>query len=460
MTPQRRSRVAYLSYSTAEFDSRTLRMVRSALAAGYEVVVYAVLEPGLPVIEEREGYRIVRIPRDARLAIPGIRRLRRLATAGMRRAAPRSGASTGRVRTAASGARDVPSRVPRRPERTTSPFVRRLLKILEWRLTLPKPRLLLLFPLSPIGWAVALEAVAEPADIWHGMWAGSLPALGRLRRRYGGRTIYDSRDVLMHSRGFDRIHPAYRAVFRAFERRWARAADAVLTVNEAYADILAKTLVTERPPVVMNCPERWTRPEPPPNHIREALSLPATTQVVLYQGNLLTDRGIEQSMDAILEVPDACLVLMGYGAGTARYTELSEQKPYLGRVFVLPAVPPAELLAWTASADVAVMAIQPTTLNHRHTTPQKLFEAMAAGVPVVASNLPGMSAIVRATGCGVLCDPTSASAIAAAIRELLAARPAEREAFRAAALRAAHDRYNWETQVETLLDVYERLSSR
>ena len=46
------------------------------------------------------------------------------------------------------------------------------------------------------------------------------------------------------------------------------------------------------------------------------------------------------------------------------------------------------------------MPIQPTTLNHRLTTPNKLFEAMAAGVPVVASDLPGMATIVRETGCG------------------------------------------------------------
>ena len=103
------------------------------------------------------------------------------------------------------------------------------------------------------------------------------------------------------------------------------------------------------------------------------------------------------------------------------------------------------------------MAIQPTTLNHRYTTPQKLFESMAAGVPVVASDLPGMAPIVQSTGAGVLCDPTSPTSIAAAISSIVSASPEERRALRERALRAAHDRYNWEAQLGTLFDVYREL---
>ena len=106
------------------------------------------------------------------------------------------------------------------------------------------------------------------------------------------------------------------------------------------------------------------------------------------------------------------------------------------------------------------MPIQPSTLNHRLTTPNKLFEAMAAGVPVVASDLPGMAGIVRETGCGVLCDPTSPAAIAAAIRSILEAPEDERAAYRERALAAAHGTYSWEAQVEILLAEYGRLTGR
>jgi glycosyltransferase involved in cell wall biosynthesis len=308
-----------------------------------------------------------------------------------------------------------------------------------------------------MGWAVALDDVVEPADVWHGMWAGSLPALARMRRRHGGRTIYDSRDVFMHSRQYARLGRPGRNLLEWAERRWARGADRVLTVNDAYAELLEKQLRVSRPIVVMNCREIWTPPSPRPDLIREALSLPAETAVVLYQGILTMERGIEESMDAILEVLSAVLVLMGFGMLEESLTEQVSRPPYLGRVLLLPPVPPEDLLVWSASADVLVMAIQPTTLNHRYTTPQKLFESMAAGVPVVASDLPGMAPIVRATASGVLCDPTSPASISEAISSIVTAPCEERQAMRERSLRAAHDRYNWEAQLDTLFGVYREL---
>jgi glycosyltransferase involved in cell wall biosynthesis len=458
-TPTAPARLAILSYSSAEFDARTQRIARSALEAGWQVTVYARSEPGLPELAEADGYRIVRVPTDINLAIPGLRwrGRRRLAA---RRMAQGAGPSTAAEQpTTPPPPKGLVGRLPKALRGTMlSPFLRSL-KTGTYRL-LARRHWMVVFPLRPIAWAVALEDAVEPADLWHGMWAGSLPALGRLRRRHGGRTIYDSRDIYLHSREFDKMDPVRRTLLQRIERRWARAADAVITVNDAYADILARTLRVARPAVVMNCPARWTRPDPPPNRIRVALGLPATTAIALYQGNLITERGIEQAMDAILEVQGAALVLLGYGSLRDALMSRAARPPYAGCVFVLPPVPPSELLEWTASSDVMVMAIQPTTLNHRFTTPQKLFEALAAGVPVVASDLPGMADIVGATQAGVVCDPTSPASIAAAIREVLQQPAADLATMRERARRAADETYNWDRQAAALFEVYTRVLGR
>jgi glycosyltransferase involved in cell wall biosynthesis len=93
-------------------------------------------------------------------------------------------------------------------------------------------------------------------------------------------------------------------------------------------------------------------------------------------------------------------------------------------------------------------------------SPNKLFEAMAAGVPVVASNLQVMSEIVRATGCGRVVDPNDRQAIAAACAEILDASPDAAAAWRRRALEAAHERYNWERESAELIALYDRIAAR
>jgi glycosyltransferase involved in cell wall biosynthesis len=432
-------RIAYLSYSSAIYDARTFRMARWALDQGYEVTVYARWEPGLARVEEHDGYRIIRTPWTWRDLLPGRRQ-----AGGAAAAKPGSATVSTTAITAAAAPR------PRSPLRRGASAI--------FRVPARWARLIVKYPIRPLAWARTVAEVAEPADIWHGMWAGALPAMDRLRSRHGGRTIYDSRDMYMESRNLATAPRPIRALMSRLERRWARRADRVITVNRPYARLLATRFGIAEPAIVMNCPAAWVPPVPRPDHLRRALGLDATTPIVLYQGQLISDRGIEQAMDAILEVPGAILVLLGYGDWEPRFRALAAEAPYAGRVFLLPAVAPSELVEWTASADVMVMPIQPTTLNHRFTTPQKLFESIAAGVPVVASDLPGMAEIVNEIGAGVLCDATSPASIAAAIRQILDAPADQLAAMRARILAAAHERYSWETQVGGLRAIYEDLA--
>ena len=251
-----------------------------------------------------------------------------------------------------------------------------------------------------------------------------------------------------------------RAAVGRAERRWARRADRVITVNQPYADVMAERFAVPGPLVVMNCsysiPAARSATTQVPRASRPGSVVPGRP----VPGRVLAGRGIEQLFEAIPSVDDAVLVLMGYGFEESTYRERAERADVRGRVHILPAVRPIELLDWVSSADVVAMPIQPTTLNHRLTTPNKLFEAMAAGVPVVASDLPGMAPIVRDTGCGLVVDPADPAAIAAACRQILGAPPDEARAWRERALIAAHATYNWERQADVLFDEYSRLTGR
>ena len=429
--------------STAEFDSRTYRIASTLAARGHDVTVLARRAPGLAGDERHPGgYRIVRVPVSAIDGLPVADWVRARLERVRARGASQPGADRVPGRRGGGGAG---GRVGR-----AVGSIRRLAAI---GLTVRSQRR-------------RAVAIAPPADVVHGMAYMGIPvalAVGRQRR---APVVYDARDIYLDAGNLARLPGPARRVFARLERGWARAADRVITVNRPYAQVMAERFGVPEPLIVMNCAYRY-QPPPPDGRRRfhDALGLPPQARVVLYQGGFSRDRGIEQLVRAIDDVPGAVLVCMGYGALQGELEAIAADPgrldPVLGpRVRVLPAVPPTELLDWVASADLVAMPIQPTTLNHRLTTPNKLFEAMAAGVPVIASDLPGMAEIVRESGCGLLVDPADPDAIAAAARSILDAPADERRAYGERGLAAAHDTYNWETQVERLLAEYGRLSGR
>ena len=431
--------------TTGEFDSRTYRIARSCVARGHDVTILARSAPGLPD-EERDpaGYRIVRAQVEAIDGLPFPALWRRL----LRRPAGSDGAAAGEADTepglgvagssTRSSGRNLRSRI-----RAAGRAVVRLTAIV----------------LTVRAQVRASRGLDPAADLYHGMAYMGIPVAISLAARRKVPVVYDARDIYVDAGNIARLPRPIRRFVGRLERGWARRADRVITVNQPYAEVMASRWDLPLPLIVLNCSFRYEPGEPRSRRIHEQLGLDRKAAVVLYQGGFSRDRGIEQLIEAIRLVPDAALVLMGYGRLRAELEVVAADPALDGRVRILPAVPPAELLDWISAADIVAMPIQPTTLNHRLTTPNKLFEAMAAGVPVVASDLPGMASIVRDTGAGLLVDPTDPTAIAAAITSLVSD-PARRAELGGKALAAAHATYNWETQANALLAEYSRLTGR
>ena len=106
------------------------------------------------------------------------------------------------------------------------------------------------------------------------------------------------------------------------------------------------------------------------------------------------------------------------------------------------------------------MPIQPWPPNHVLSTPNKLFESLAAGVPVVSSDFPARRRILMDDPdgpLGAVCDPTDPDAIATAIRSIIELGPAARAELGRRCLRAARDRWNWETESARLVKLYASL---
>lgn len=422
--------------SSGAFDSRTWRIAGALSARGHEVTVVGRLEPGLPADERHpDGYRVLRVAVSAAAGLPRpVRWLARLRRRGVGTSGgPAPEAATAAGRTSGTGLRPAAGAAAR---------------LAAIALTVRSQRL-------------ASRSVAPRADLVHAMAYMGIPVGLDLGRRDRAPVVYDARDIYVDAANLARLPGPARRLFGAVERRWARQASRVATVNRPYAEVMAARFGVPLPLIVMNCSYAPDADPPRGRRFHERLGLPDAARVVLYQGGFSRNRGIEQLIEALPLLPaDTVLGLLGYGVLQAELERRAASPELVGRLHVLPAVAPTELLDWVGSADVVAMPIQPSTLNHRLTTPNKLFEAMAAGVPVVASDLPGMAGIVRETGCGVLCDPTSPDSIAAAIRSILEAPEADRARYRERALAAVRSTYNWDAQVELLLAEYTRLTGR
>jgi glycosyltransferase involved in cell wall biosynthesis len=126
---------------------------------------------------------------------------------------------------------------------------------------------------------------------------------------------------------------------------------------------------------------------------------------------------------------------------------------------VLAAVPPSELLEWTASADLSFVGVPPRTLNQRLTLANKLFESLMAGTPVLVADGTEQCRLVSRERVGACCDVDSPRAIADAAAALLTARQADRAALRRHCRSVALERYSWERQCHGLVELYRRLAA-
>lgn len=428
-TPTRRA-VVLVGGAAAPY-SRSLRIARALAAEGYNVEIAAVAVAGLPDREAVEG------------PVPGTIELRRYRPRGPLALIGRSNAAR-----AWSGGGNSPSGPRRAGVRLAARLARLagapILAIRRW----------LLWPHTVRGWWAALDRELQPADLYHACGSLTIAAALAARERHPSgssrgpiRVIYDAVDDVAESNEVTAMPAVVRRRIRAIESGWARSADAVVTVNEALADRLAARWRLKRPIVVVS-----NAPEPPdpglrvsrPDHLRREAGLGPATRLILFQGRLGPNLGLESAAEAILGLPDAALVILGFGRGLAASRDRDREPRYAGRHITLEARHPDELLAWTASADVALIPLPPTSINQRLSTPNKFWEALAAGTPVVVvAGLEVMERIVREHDLGAVAASVAPADLATALGEVLDRQALEGEAWRERIARTSADRFGW-----------------
>jgi glycosyltransferase involved in cell wall biosynthesis len=298
------------------------------------------------------------------------------------------------------------------------------------------------------------EAIAaNPADVYVAHDLPMLPIATAAVERHGGKLVYDSHELFAEQEFLS----VERRMWRRLEGRLIGRCDLVITVNVSIARELELRYGLARVEVIQNA-ERLGEGVAKTQAIRARLGLPASARILLYQGGLSEGRNLEMPIRALRHVrtPGLHLVYLGDGVLAGRLVRLAARLGLSERVHPIPAVPQSELLRYTASADAGLIPYLANCLNTRYCTPNKLFEMVAAGIPIVASDLPELRRLVAGHGIGLVGDTATPEGLAASIDALFAG---EGPARFAPAIAAARRELSWEVESERLVRLYNSLIS-
>ena len=304
--------------------------------------------------------------------------------------------------------------------------------------------------------------IQTPADIYHAHDEATLPACSIAALLRGKPLIFDAHEFPLFQWPLCEmsilrrcLHELLAILLGIVIPRCA----GVLTVSPPIAREIRNRYRGAKVSLVRNVPTY--RVVPKCDRLRRLLGLSPDIRIALYQGALMHNRSLDKLIYAasFLE-PNIVIVLMGPDDGRTKLQleALIVSEGVADRVKIIPAVPYSELLDWTSSADIGLIALSPDySLSIRMCLPNKLFEYLMAGLPVLTTQLDAVSDIVRTYDVGQTVSSFTPADIGAVINALLADGTALSR-MQHNALEAVQQDLCWEKESQQLLHVYHEIS--
>ncbi len=301
-----------------------------------------------------------------------------------------------------------------------------------------------------------------PADIYHAHDLNMLPVAWWAARKNGAKLVYDSHELYLDRNRFRPYTRLGKFIVGRIEAYLIRRAHAVITVNETIANELASRYMVQIPGVIMNAPSMdssaYITSTGNGKSIRVALGIGSDLHLLLYTGSITFNRGLEKVIESLVYLPDCHLVLMGYGSDKfkAGLQALALETGVGPRFSFFGPVPSEEVTTYASCADLGIAPIKNVCLSYYYCSPNKLFEYILAGVPVIASNFPEMEKVIHKYEIGYTFDPEDPRGIARVIRKVFD-NPQHYQKMKQNTINAS-SAYNWEKESKKLLEIYQTLS--
>jgi len=303
------------------------------------------------------------------------------------------------------------------------------------------------------------DANLEKYDVFHAHDLNTLIGAYLAARKQSAKLIYDSHELFMERNRFEPYRPIDKWIRKKVEAYLIKRSDHVITVNDSLAKELADNYKVRLPTIVMNTPSRKKESVSAQCvSLRHVIGIQDNYHILLYSGAITRNRGLENLIQSLVYLPQCFLVLMGYGNDVYKnkLRTVARERGVDSRFAFFGPVPSDQVVLYAGSADLGVAPIENVCLSYYYCSPNKLFEYLHAGIPVIASDFPEMSRIINQYGVGITFDPSTPEDIARAAREIL--QNPEKWQNLEEKTHSLVSVYNWENESRKLIDVYRSLA--
>jgi glycosyltransferase involved in cell wall biosynthesis len=180
------------------------------------------------------------------------------------------------------------------------------------------------------------------------------------------------------------------------------------------------------------------------------INIPEHFKVGIYQGMLMAGRGLELIVSAVKNIENIVILIVGDGPLMSPLKKKVQKYSIENKIIFCGLVPFNELSAYTALADFGLTVIDGKGMSYYHALPNKLFEYIQAGIPVIGSNYPEIEKIILGEKIGLTVNPNSTPKLEAALRKLIA--PEYFPLFKEN-VNKIKDKYTWEKESERYMDI-------
>lgn len=230
--------------------------------------------------------------------------------------------------------------------------------------------------------ALLREAMAQKYDIYMAHDLPALPIAHAAAQHYGARLVYDAHEFYL---GQSTIPPSRKAFLQELEARLIPDVDLMFTVNEDIAHLYESRYPIPPIEILYNAVDTVSDETPVDLHAR--LGIDRETKIILFQGGFIEGRNLDRLVESAQYLPDRIVIVMlGYAYLEQKLKKIARKTEVLGKkIFFLDRVPQKELIAYTAGADYGIIPYPDIDLNTQYCTPNKFFEFLSAGLPIIAN---------------------------------------------------------------------------